>query len=56
VERVVILGAGRMPFGKFDGTLSPLSTLGLGVAEILCCRGGGRGLRPSAPAGARATP
>ena len=44
MERAVILGAGRMPFGKFDGTLSPLSTPGLGVAEILHCRGGGRGL------------
>jgi hypothetical protein len=33
-----------MPFGKFDGTLSPLSTPGLGVAETLRCRGGGRGL------------
>jgi acetyl-CoA acetyltransferase len=44
VERALVLKAGRMPFGKFGGTLSPLSTPGLGVAEILRRRGGGRGL------------
>ncbi|HVF01837.1 MAG TPA: hypothetical protein VNA27_10960 [Rubrobacteraceae bacterium] len=35
MERAVILGAGRMPFGKLGGTLSPLSTPRLGGAEIL---------------------
>jgi acetyl-CoA acetyltransferase len=35
VERAVILGAGRMPFDRFGGTLSPLNTPGLDVAEIL---------------------
>ncbi len=44
MERAVILGVARMPFGKFGGILSPLSTLELGGAEILRCRGGGRGL------------
>ncbi|HVF03135.1 MAG TPA: hypothetical protein VNA27_17575 [Rubrobacteraceae bacterium] len=54
MERAVILGVGRMPFGKFGGTLSPLSTPGLGGAEILrrivcgrdhatICSGGGQG-------------
>jgi acetyl-CoA acetyltransferase len=54
VERAVILGVGRTPFGKLSGTLSPLSTTGLGGAEILrriacgrglaaICSGGGQG-------------
>ncbi len=44
MERAVILGAARMPFGKFGETLSPLSTPGLGGAEILRRRSGGSGL------------
>jgi len=54
VERAVILGVARMPFGKFGGPLSPLSTTELGGAEILrrivggmglvtICSGGGQG-------------
>jgi hypothetical protein len=55
VERAVILGVARMPFGKFGGPLSPLSTPGLGGADILrrivvggrglvaTCSGGGQG-------------
>jgi acetyl-CoA C-acetyltransferase len=34
VERVVILGAARTPFGKFGGALSPLSAPELGGAAI----------------------
>jgi hypothetical protein len=44
VERAVILGVARMPFDKFGGTLSPSSTPGLGVTEILRRIVGGRGL------------
>ena len=51
MERAVILGVARMPFGKFGGTLSPLSTPGLGGAEILRRRGGGRGLVAIWPVG-----
>ncbi len=34
MERTVILGAARTPFGKFGGALSPLSTPELGGAAI----------------------
>jgi hypothetical protein len=44
VERAVILGVARMPFGKFGGPRSPLSTSELGGAEILRRIVGGRGL------------
>src|SRR5215210_8176080 len=34
VERAVVLGAARTPFGKFGGALSPLSAPELGGAAI----------------------
>jgi hypothetical protein len=51
VERAVILGAARMPFNRFDRVLTSLSPPGLGGAEILRRRGGGRGLVAISPAG-----
>ncbi len=54
MERAVILGVVRTPFGKTGGSLSPLSTPGLVGTEILrhivcgrdlaaICSGGGQG-------------
>ena len=51
MERAVILGAARMPFNRFDRGLSLLSLPGLGGAEILRRRGGGRGLVAIWPVG-----
>ncbi len=53
MERALIFGAARMPFGKFGGTLSPLSMPGLDAVEILRRRGGGRGLMAICSGGAR---
>ena len=43
MERVVILGVGRMPLCKFCRTVWPLSTLGLGVPELFWPMGAGGG-------------
>ena len=42
MERAVILGVARMPFGECGRILSPLSMPELGGAEILWRRGDGR--------------
>ncbi len=45
MERAVILGAARMPFGKFGRVLWPLNTSGLSAAEVIIWRrGSGRDL------------
>ena len=49
MERVMILGAGRMPLCKFCGTVWPLSTLGLGGTGLFWRRGGGRDLVAACP-------
>jgi hypothetical protein len=56
VERAVILGVARMPFDKFGGTLSPSSTPGSGVAEILRRIVGGRGLAAICSGGGQGEP